>query len=175
MTAVERQRAATDVVERPAGCRHHDVDAAVAALQLPEDRLAAVDRHDLDAERRAVLEDGLADLHRKLAGGHEHQRDRVSRAAGIDVLQRRQRERRGLAGAGRGLAEQILTGDQVWDRLTLNRRRLFVAQVLERGEGFGAQAECGKALVCGVVRGIGHRQRKLTLVGAVASGDTYEQ
>ena len=48
-----------------------DVDAAFERLQLAEDRLAAVDRDDLDAELAAVLEDRLGHLHRQLACRHE--------------------------------------------------------------------------------------------------------
>ena len=64
----EMQRAAADVVERPARRGDDDVHAAIERLQLAVDRLAAVDRRDLHAEPAAVLEDGLADLHRQLAG-----------------------------------------------------------------------------------------------------------
>ena len=52
-------------------------DAPVELLQLPVDRLSAVDRHDPHAEVSAVLEDRLADLHRQLAGRHQHQRARA--------------------------------------------------------------------------------------------------
>ena len=137
----EMQRAATDVVECPAGRGDDDVHAAVERLQLSEDRLATVDRRDLDAELAAVLEDGFADLHRQLASRHQHQRDRHDLGGGVDHLQRRQRERRGLAGAGRCLAQQVLARQQVRDGLALDRCRFFVAEIVDRLQQFRAQAE----------------------------------
>ena len=71
--AVELQRAAADVIEGAAGRGHDDVHATIERLQLPEDRLAAVDRGDLDAELASVPEDRLADLHRQLAGRYQDQ------------------------------------------------------------------------------------------------------
>ena len=83
------QRAAADVVERPARRGHDDVHAAIERLQLPVDRLAAVDRRDLHAEPAAVLEDGFADLHGQLAGRHEDERERHDLRGGVDHLQHR--------------------------------------------------------------------------------------
>ena len=74
--------------------------------------------------------------------------------AGGEPLQERQREGRGLAGAGRGLAEQVAAREQRRDRLALDRGRLLVAEVGERGEQLGAEAELGEAgAFCGRVRG----------------------
>ena len=55
----------------------------------------------------------------RLLGLHQH-------------LDHRQRERRRLAGAGRGLGQQVLTREHQRDRRALNRCRLFVA---EAGDG----------------------------------------
>ena len=46
--AVDVERPATEVVEDPTRGADDDVDAAFERLQLAEDRLAAVDRDDLD-------------------------------------------------------------------------------------------------------------------------------
>ena len=62
----------------------------------------------------------------------------------VDHLQRRQCERSGLAGAGRGLAEEVLAGEEQRDGLALDRGRLFVAEVVERSEQFVAQPEVGE-------------------------------
>ncbi len=85
-----------------------------SCLELTVDRLAAVDRDDLHAQVTAVLEDRLADLHRELTGRNEHERRRCGAAAArrLEPVEDRQRERRGLAGAGRRLAEQVATGEQ---------------------------------------------------------------
>ena len=67
-------------------------------------------------------------------------RPHVWRGAGLrfgDALQHRQRERRRLAGAGLGLAEQIAPVEQQRNRLALDRRRLLVS---ERGDDVGELA-----------------------------------
>ena len=134
---VEAERAAVEVVDRAARRRDDDVDAAREPVELGRDRLAAVDRDDPDAELLAVLVDRLGDLHRELARRREHERPSdalprpspgdaaaVDRAAGRAVLveadgeplEDRQRERGGLAGAGRRLGEQVLARQQRRDR-----------------------------------------------------------
>ena len=55
-----------------------------------------------------------------------------------------QRERGGLAGAGRGLAEQVAAGEQGRDRLALDRGGLFVAERGERLDEGGGEAEVGE-------------------------------
>ena len=47
-------------------------------------------------------------------------------AVGGEPVERRQHERRGLAGAGLGDAEQIAAGEDRRDRLELDRRRLRI-------------------------------------------------
>ena len=66
------------MVDRAAGRRDDDVDAASQAAQLLADRLAAVDRQDPGAELAAVVVDRLGDLHRQLAGGDQDERRRAA-------------------------------------------------------------------------------------------------
>ena len=104
LDAIEAQAAALEVVDRPAGCRDDDVDAAPQAAQLLADRLAAVDRQDPGAELAAVLVERLGDLHRQLARRDQDERRRAA-LAGLpdgDALEGRQRERGRLAGARSG-------------------------------------------------------------------------
>ena len=54
---VELQRAPLQVVERAAGGRHHDVDAALQGADLLVHRRAAVERHDAEVEPLRVLVD----------------------------------------------------------------------------------------------------------------------
>ena len=70
---------------------------------------AAVDRQHARAELAAVAVDRLGDLHRRARGsGTSTSADRrACRRRRGEPLQQRQRERRGLAGAGRRLAEQV--------------------------------------------------------------------
>ena len=70
---IEGERPAPDVVERSPGRGDDDVRTAVERLELPPDRLTAEDRHDLDTQLAAVLEHGLAHLHRELAGRNEYE------------------------------------------------------------------------------------------------------
>ena len=124
---LEAERAAVEVVDGAARRRDDDVDAPREPVELGRDRLAAVDRHDPDAEPLAVLVDRLGDLHRELAGRREHERRRpgalpvAGGAAGLDrsagraslvepdgeALEDRQRERGGLAGPGGRLGEEV--------------------------------------------------------------------
>ena len=149
---VEAERAAIQVIDRASGRRDHDVHAAREPVELRRDRLAAVDGDDPHAELAAVLVDRLGDLHRELARGREHEGrrpaaapvgrgaaagDRLRRRPALverrrEPLEHRQRERRGLAGAGRRLGEQVAALEQRRDRGQLDGRGLLVA---EGGQG----------------------------------------
>jgi hypothetical protein len=50
---------------------------------------------------------------------------------GIEVLQQRQPEGRRLARARLGLADHVVPGEQLGDRLRLDRRRLHVAELVK--------------------------------------------
>ena len=103
------ERAAVEVVQRPARRRHDDVDAALELAQLPPDRLRR--RRSAAPARRAPGRTGAAPRTPacQLARGHQDERHRLRAAVAgsASPLQDRQRERRGLPGAGRGLAEQV--------------------------------------------------------------------
>ena len=156
---VERESASADVVDGPTRRGDHDVDAARERLKLPTDGLAAVDRDDARTQVATVFVHGLGDLHRELAGGHKHECSGACAAFGSgEPLQEGERERRRLARACRSLAEQVATVEQWWDRLTLDRGRLFVAELAQHTEQFGPQSQLGEAH--GPVVGFGgHRFR----------------
>ena len=108
---VEAQAAALEVVDRATRRGDDDVDAAAEAAQLLADRLAAVDRQDPRAHLAAVLEEGLGDLHRELAGRDQDRaptcrprRPRRSGSAGASAGRRPRscRSRSGPRRAGRG-------------------------------------------------------------------------
>ena len=77
--AVEPQRAAIDVVDRPARRGDDDVDAVAQGAELAADRLAAVDRQDPHAELAPVAVHRLGHLHGELAGRHQHEGDGLRR------------------------------------------------------------------------------------------------
>ena len=148
--AVELERTAPDVVDRPAGRGDDDVDATVEHLQLALDRLAAEHRDHLDAELLAVLEHRLAHLDGELTGRHEDQDRRLGALGGVDAVQRRQCEGCGLARTRGGLTEEVMAGEQVRDGLALDRRGLFVAEVGDRLEQLRTQPERGEPVVDGL-------------------------
>ena len=69
---------------------------------------------------------------------------RVAGAISREALQDRQRERRGLAGAGLGEAEEVTSGENMRDRLRLDRRGLLVALGGDRLCDRRDQAQLGK-------------------------------
>ena len=89
------------------------------------------------------------------------------------TLQHRQRERRGLAGAGRGLPEQIASVEQERNRLALDRRGLFVAERrhgLHQGLVQSESGESGGALSWRDGHGSGYR---VSVGLAPATGATH--
>ena len=103
-----------DEVEQPARRRDEDLDPAAEGLDLGIHRDAAVDDGRAERDGAAVGPDALVDLHRELARRDEDQdADRVAgrRERGVGVVpepvEDRQRERRGLAGAGLGGGEDV--------------------------------------------------------------------
>ena len=61
------------------------------------------------------------------------------------ALDHRQGERRGLAGAGGGLGEQVAAAEHDGNRLALDRRRFFVAERRHGGEQRIGEPECLEA------------------------------
>ena len=124
----------------------HDVGAAAHPLHLREAAHAAEDRDDPAALLAAEAEQAVLDLQGEFAGGGQDQGARgeaVRRGrVGGEMLQHRQRERRGLAGAGLGDAEQIAAGEQVRDGGCLDRRWLQEALLFQ---GRAARARQGRA------------------------------
>jgi hypothetical protein len=144
---LQPERLPPDVVERSAGRRHHDVDAAAEGADLRTHGCAAVDRQHLHAEHAPVAMDRFGDLHGELAGGHQNEHGRALRRRRIrsQHMQCRQGEGGGLARAGRRLGEEIASGEQRRDRGHLDRRRLFVAEGREAHEEAGIETEGGEA------------------------------
>ena len=91
----------------------------------------------------AILAERFLDLGGELARRFEDERARHARprAALLEGAQHRQRERRRLAGAGLGDAEDVAPLQGVGNSLFLDRRRRFVAGRLYGVEHFLAQAE----------------------------------
>jgi hypothetical protein len=97
----------------------------------------------------SVSVDGFRHLHGQLAGGNEDERGGSLGArafSGSDPLQDREGERGRLPGAGRGLSEEIAAGQKGRNRLALDRCRLLVPELRERGEQSRIEPERGEAV-----------------------------
>ena len=119
-----------------------------SALHLLALADAAEDHGVAELEIAAVGGEAVADLRRQLAGRGQHQDAAGLRPGRADVvrqaLQDRQRERRRLAGAGLCAAQQVAAGEQVGNRLGLDRRRRGVVLGADGALDRRAQAEIGK-------------------------------
>ena len=100
---------------------------------LGADRGAAEDGDRVDPLVLAVGAQRLRDLDAQLARRRQDQRLRVG-VVGVDEVDHRQAERGGLAGAGLRLADHVPAGEQLGDRLLLDRAGRFVADVAQGGE-----------------------------------------
>ena len=135
-------------VEQAAGGGDQDVDAPRQRLDLRVLADAAEDHRAPQRQMAAVGREARLDLSGELARRGQHQDaaalgPRPARLAG-QTLQDRQREGRGLAGAGLGAAQQITAREEVRDRLQLDGGRggvvLGAHGALDRLD----QAELGK-------------------------------
>ncbi|CUM42027.1 hypothetical protein BN2537_13019 [Streptomyces venezuelae] len=123
---VEPAVAALDEVHEPAGRGDEDLGAAAQRGGLPGDRHAADDRGDPQTQGAGVRGEGVGDLLRELAGGHQDQREgrgRLGAAAG-GAGEEREAEGEGLAGAGAAPAEDVAPGEGVRQGRGLDRERL---------------------------------------------------
>jgi hypothetical protein len=144
--AAQLQRAPVDVVDRASRGRHHDVDAASERPELTADRLAAVDRKHPRPHVARVAVHRLGDLHRELAGGDQHQRQRLRPAAfGEDPLEDRKREGGRLPRPRRCLPDQVTALQQGRDRRQLDRRWLLITEAGERTAQLRGQHQIGEA------------------------------
>ena len=141
---VEFQRLLAEVVECSAWSGHDHVSPPFQCFDLTADGLASVHRHAGGPQMVAVLVDGLGDLHGQFSGGDEDEGDRSSRLA-VERMQKRQGEGGRLAGARGGLAENVVSGQEMRNRLALDRCGFFVTEVGERAHYFCAQSEVGES------------------------------
>ena len=155
----ELQAVALHEVEQAAGGGDHDFDALHDRADL------AAHRHAADRQRRgqahvaAIGVEAVEDLSRQFAGRAQHQH-----AAGLglrldavlqDAMQDRQREGRGLAGAGLGDADDVTAGEREGNGLSLDGRGREVILFLERTRDGIGEAEIlkgGQKLVLSIMK-----------------------
>ena len=176
---IQRQRAAADVVERAAWRCDDDAGAALEGANLLQHRRAAVERQHGQPAAARVFVHRFGDLHRQLARRDEHQPVGASAivcSEGGDAVQHRQRKRRGLARAGRGLREQVAPFEQQRNRLALNRRWLLVSKRRHRRDDRIVQPERGESGRGGLRFGsstFGHAAWHCTVVTERGSGTRW--
>ena len=134
---------AADQVLDPADGPDHDLAAGAQLGLLAANRRAAEHGDDVDALALAVGAQRLGDLDAQLPRRRQHEPLDVI-LVGIDVLEHRQTEGRGLARAGLRLADHVEALQQRRDRLLLDRTGRVVADVLDGIQEIGREAEIGK-------------------------------
>ena len=138
---VEPQRAALEVIHDAPRRADDDLRAFAQPAQLPVVGLSAVDRqlaHAAFEERQ--LGDLLGHLHGQLARRAQDQHLRRAQRR-VDPLDRRDREGGGLPRAGLRLADDVGAGQQLRNRLRLNRRRFLESHLADGLEDLRRQAE----------------------------------
>ncbi|MCO5561402.1 hypothetical protein L7F22_015023 [Adiantum nelumboides] len=172
----EHQVALLGEVEQPARGADDDVDALAQGLELRLVGAAAVDGDDAHAEVLARGGDVPRDLHAQLAGrdDDERLRDVLGAVRGLalgggggaltgrgEALQQRDAEAQRLAGAGAGLADDVLAGQGQRERQLLDRERADDVVLGERGDDLGTDAELGERRGELLAAGVGHAERGL--------------
>ena len=122
---VEVRTALRHQIEQAAGRRHDDVRVAAQRLHLRSLADAAEYDRALRGNVDAVVGEVVRDLGRQLARRREHQRARspaLPARLARQAVEDRQSEGGGLAGSGLRAPENVAPGQEVRDRLRLNRR-----------------------------------------------------
>ena len=138
------QHAAGVHVHDAAGGADDDGRAALEALGLGLDGLAAVDRERLEAGVAAELLDLAADLDGQLAGGDQDEGGEL--VLGGEQAEGGQAEGGRLAGAGLGLAEHVLAAHGDRDECRLDLGGVLEAGGLNALEDRLGEAEVGEGL-----------------------------
>jgi len=113
-------------VEQAARGRDDDVDTLFERLDLGAVAHAAVEERGAGAEVLTVLLEVFVDLDGEFARRDEDEAARLA-GGGAKERERREREGGGLAGTGLGGADEILTGHDDRDGLSLDGGRGHVA------------------------------------------------
>ena len=142
------------MIHDPAGRTDDDVHAALQGADLGAVFLATVNRQDVEIfQLRGIGFKGLGDLYRQFPRRREHQYLRRVQFQ-VEIRQQRQRERRGLAGAGLRLADDVASCQQQRNRLRLDRGRQLVTERIQRFQK--RRFQCHLREVCrNIVRHLG--------------------
>ena len=151
--AVEPDEPAFHEVVQAARGRDQDVRRPDAFRLLTHVR-SAVDGHHPKVLRLGDVFEGVADLLGELARRGEHERDGPTFGRGIDLIDDRDREPEGLAGAGLRPRERVSSGGRILDHHDLDRERSLDAARRQRADDL-----------------IGYTQIRKVVIGAVSSDE----
>ena len=129
-----------------------DLDALLQRLDLRLERAAAVDGLHADAALGAGGGQVAGDLHAELTGGDDDQRLRDAVATlgrRDDALQHRDAEAEGLAGAGAGLADEVVAGQRQRERQLLDGEGAGDPDLGQRGDDVGVHVEVAEQRAVG--------------------------
>ena len=133
-----------DEVEEPTRRRDQQVTAAAQAVDLRTLADAAEDDQRAQVLVATIGAGAVGDLGRELAGRAEHEHTRCAPCSLAELLQQRQHEACGLAGAGLGTRQYIAAREHGGDGLRLDRGRCVVAFVGDGTQQLGLEPEIGK-------------------------------
>ena len=142
------QVALAQMVEEAARGADHDLGALGQRDDLRAQRAAAHDRHRPDAGVAAGGVDVAGDLQAELPGGDDHQRLHLG-LLGVDLLDDRDAEGEGLAGAGARLADQVDPGEGQRQAEGLDGEGVLDTDPGQRGQRGRGGAEVGEAVLGG--------------------------
>ena len=128
LDAGQQKASAFEMIEQAPRCCDQHVDAAGKFEVLVVERNAADQERNIEFVVGAVSGEAFLDLRREFTRRLENERARHA-GAGATLFQQgqhRQRERRGLAGAGLRDAQHVTPREHVWNRLFLNGSGSFV-------------------------------------------------
>ena len=141
---VEADVAAVHVIQQAAGRCDDDLRVAAQLVDLPRDRLSAVDHGNAQPiNKLGQMAQLLGDLQRQLARRCEHELLHPT-ILEVDVFQHRDAERQRFAGTGRRNRDHVAALHHQRQRLLLHGRHLRDAHFLQRLEHLRADIRLGK-------------------------------
>ena len=144
LDVLEAQQALAGEVEQATGGADDDLRAGLELLDLALVGLAAVDGDDLGVAVGCRDLEVFGHLHAQLARRHDDERLHAGLRVEAERLDEREAEAEGLAGAGLGLADDVLPGEGERDGLGLDREGFDDALRSERVDHVLVDLEIGE-------------------------------
>ncbi len=139
--AAQIQDALLGKIQQPAGCGDQQIAAAAQGIDLRVDADTAEHHDRAQTHVLPVVDRALGDLGSQLPGRSQNQRAWQAALGAAELLQDRQYESGGFAGAGLGLCEDVAALENGGNGTGLNRSRGCVALVGDSTQQLGNQPE----------------------------------